>query len=431
MIMHKQFINIPSITFFFPYKDVGGVSVLFLRLSEYIAETYGIQTYIIDYPDGYMSRNVQNKHLINSIHLDEGAITKVPEDTILVMQAGFPFNINAGLSVNAKTKTIFWILYPFNLVPLYVKPLLDLQCRNACLHKFAINTLMFSLKRKIRNLINSMTIKKSLLFMDETTLKITSDRLGVIIDDPIFVPVPCDDVVSAEKPVLKRKNNDNLIFCWIGRLADFKTNILIYTITKLSEIATRKKTQIIMYVIGDDGPDAKIIRELNLNNRWFKKVDLGEMTRQSLKIFLKENVDVVTAMGTSALESAQLGIPTILLDFSYGPVCGDYKFKWLFESTGCSLGEAINADHYEKNNKTLDNAIEALSNNYSQISKKCLEYYIKNHSMAHVCNRFLNALDNATFQYEDFDPDFLKKGCVMKSYELLKNIYYSLRRFAC
>ena len=35
------------------------------------------------------------------------------------------------------------------------------------------------------------------------------------------------------------------------------------------------------------------------------------------KIFLIKNVDLVMAMGTSALDGANLSIPTVLLDASY------------------------------------------------------------------------------------------------------------------
>jgi len=422
----NKFNNIHSITFFFPYKEVGGVSVLFLRLSEYIVEKYGITCYIVDYPDGYMSRNVIKHPLVHTIHLRNGALTKVPEDTILVMQAGYPFNINPELSVKGETRTVFWVLYPFNLMPLYIKPLLHIQSKNTILHKFIMNMFQISLKRKTLKLIDTMMKKKSLFFMDKTTLNITLDRLGAKINEPIFVPVPCDDAILAERPVIKIKDSSCLSFCWIGRIEDFKTNILIYTIQKLNEYANRKKIHILMHIIGD-GKEVGLIRKLDLYNQWFKIINLGELSRKSLKIYLKNKVDVVTAMGTSALEGAQLGIPTILLDFSYGPICGDYRFKWLYESTGYCLGEAITKGHCEENNNTLDNAIDTLLNNYSQISDRCYDYYLRNHSMAFVCERFLNALENASFCYKDFDPDFLKKGLVMKSYESLKSIYYFLR----
>jgi len=431
MIVNKEFHNIPSITFFFPYKGVGGVSVLFLRLSKYIAENYGIQTYLIDYPDGYMSQCALNNPLIQYIYFEEGSRIYVPEGSVLVFESRFPYLIPSELIVQRNTKTIFWTLYPFNLLPLYIKHLRDLQCKSSIVHKFLINFFMLPLKKKLCNLIATMGQKRSLFFMDKTTLNITSDRLGIKIENPIFIPVPCDDDVTVTmryEQRMKRQRDDSLSVCWIGRLETFKTHILIYTMQKLSRHALENKLRIYMHIIGD-GSDARFINESVLDNQWFQKINVGTLSGPEMRNYLKENVDVVTAMGTSALEGAQLRIPSILLDFSYGPINGDYKFKWLFESSGYSLGDAITENHFEEGNKSLELIIASLKSNYDMVAKQCFDYYINNHSMNVVCYKFLDALENASFRYEDFDPNFLKKSAFMKSYESFKGIYYHLVGF--
>ena len=46
-------------------------------------------------------------------------------------------------------------------------------------------------------------------------------------------------------------------------------------------------------------------------------------------------------MGTSAIEGARLGIPTILLDYSYKSINGFYKYEFIYEKEGFSLGKKL------------------------------------------------------------------------------------------
>ena len=44
-----------KIYFCFPYKDVGGVSILFMRMAHELAKKHNFDCILIDYNDGYMS----------------------------------------------------------------------------------------------------------------------------------------------------------------------------------------------------------------------------------------------------------------------------------------------------------------------------------------------------------------------------------------
>ena len=61
---------------------------------------------------------------------------------------------------------------------------------------------------------------------------------------------------------------------------------------------------------------------------------------------LLNEIDILMAMGTSALEGARLGIPTILLDIAYNEVRDGYNYQWINERDGFTLGDVINQNHY-------------------------------------------------------------------------------------
>src|SRR5205823_7718665 len=118
---------------------------------------------------------------------------------------------------------------------------------------------------------------------------------------------------------------------WLGRLSDFKVHILLYTMQRLARWAEHSGVTVDMHVIGD-GPDATLIRNSSVDHPRFRRTFTGSLTGRDLQRYLIERVDLLVAMGTSALEGARLGIPTILLDIAYGRVKEGYEYKWLFES---------------------------------------------------------------------------------------------------
>lgn len=417
---------VTSLTFFFPYREVSGVPVLFLRMAEYISENYGIETCIVDYPDGYMSRTLRKDSCVRIAHFHDGVTIEVGPDTILVMQSILPNTMRPELKIHRDTRIVFWTLYPLNLIPTII-PLTwarHIQAKYIGINRLIMDTIMISLRNDLRDLVNSFVEGKAIFFMDGTTLKNTTERLGVTIDNPIYMPVPCDFISENRKRTRRALKDGNISVCWVGRLADFKIHILIYAIMKLSEYAAKKKRLVRMHIIGE-GPDSNMLKRKTIEHTFFHVVKAGVVTGEALDEYLLDQVDLLMAMGTSALEGAKLGVPTILLDASYGPVKEGYKFRWLFESKNYGLADMINVDNFEKNNHSLDRAIDALINDYSRLSDKTYDYCVRNHSIVSVTETFIGALTVASFRYRDINPDVLKKSLIRKSYEYIRKMYYA------
>ncbi len=60
------------------------------------------------------------------------------------------------------------------------------------------------------------------------------------------------------------------------------------------------------------------------------------------------------AMGTSTLDGAKLGIPTVRLDYSYKSIPKNYKYKFFHEVKGYSMGERVESSFFKNGNHTFE-----------------------------------------------------------------------------
>ena len=114
-------INFSKVYFCFPYKSVGGVSILFLRLAYSLFEKYNFKCTLIDYKDGYMSKNA-NLDKVDIEFYDDLKKTIIVKDSIIVFQSMTPWSIFPNLVINKSTKVFFWTCHPFNFIPSYYGP---------------------------------------------------------------------------------------------------------------------------------------------------------------------------------------------------------------------------------------------------------------------------------------------------------------------
>jgi hypothetical protein len=129
---------------------------------------------------------------------------------------------------------------------------------------------------------------------------------------------------------------------------------------------------------------------------------MGEMSVKTLEDVLKYDVDVLLGMGTSILEGARLGIPSILLDVSYGPVPDGYMFTWLQDRDGFTLGEIASSRPSIPGNDSLTRRLREATTEYEALSLAIYGYYCENHAPASVTAEFVRQSDLSTCFYEEF-----------------------------
>ena len=100
-------------------------------------------------------------------------------------------------------------------------------------------------------------------------------------------------------------------------------------------------------------------------------------------------------MGTSALEFAKFGIPTILLDFSNVSMPNDYVYRWIYLNPVGNLG--FNLDDKREDKRygiPLEKILIQHKLDNQKISEHCFNYVSEFYSIKLIANLFLLSLSN-------------------------------------
>ncbi|UPQ88121.1 hypothetical protein [Vibrio sinaloensis] len=386
-----------NIVFCFPYRGVGGVSLLFSRIANYLSKKRCV--FVVDYKDGFMAKNIEAS--VKLIEYDEQTPAVIPENTIVVFQAMTPWSIFSSLTIPDSSRIFFWHCHPYNLVPSY--PVVDGYLKaHRQINLLVYKTIFRSYWNKANKFLEILSENNSIAFMDKPNKDNTQFFFkGLTFDSP-YLRIPSFSVNSRHKkfePGLLRLG-------WIGRITDFKVSILKHTLLVANKVASKINSPIEFTVVGS-GEYLSEVKGLASSLTQIKVEFIEHIDPKVIDDYIFDNIDLMFAMGTSALESAKLGVPTVLLDFSYKDVPDSYAFVPLFLKQGESLGEDVSALHSYSNgvNQSLAsmyNILHDLENDkYQEYSDSTVEYFNKFHEIGQIAEQLVTCLDRSRTCYND------------------------------
>lgn len=399
-----------TVYFAFPFRGIGGCSVLFLRIAKFINQLKLANCILIDYVDGYMATAETGLPVLNYGKDD----IVIPNGAIFVTQSTAPWSIYNDIRFSANSRIFYWNCHPFNLIPT-MPGLRQLSTL------FMISVVLrYTLLRKYYLLVSSfvdyMNERNSLVFMDGENLAITETYLSLKIKSPKFLPIP----VECKSPIWTKSECKEIKILWVGRIVDFKYHILKYAIKSINNLKNHKIT---VEVVGTGNYLERLIRDCEKFNN-IKIRFVNEIDHQKLVAYMS-NFDIVLAMGTTALESSSVGIPTILLDPKYNKVDSSYQFRWLYDTSDYDLGSFTYHDRCHKTLIPKAGSIEQLIEQFVTdpvfISKNCYSYVQSNHDINEVAIRFIKYLEkcNSTFD-ECLEYGFSKPGLFYRILRFLR-----------
>jgi glycosyltransferase involved in cell wall biosynthesis len=406
--------------FCFPYHGVGGVSLLFLRVAEFLSRKKLAECHLVDYADGFMANNLRAPGVILEVYQDQGTPVVIPGGAIGIFQSMTPWSIFPGIHLDPACRIFFWNCYPFNLVPLFPGLRRTMQHRPA-VARWILGTLLRVYRQKMRRLVDLMLEKDALVFMDSTNVNTTCEYLGVSIPNPRYLPIPVPASGDRRAMLIKRDlRASGLRVVWVGRVVDFKFFILQRSLIELNRLAPRLSIQIKVTMVGSGDYRQALDQTIsNLPHLHYEFVDY--VAPADLDEFLISKADLLLAMGTSALEGARLGIPTLLLDVAHGPVSADYVFRWIYERQGFTLGNILSERDYTKGNTSLEDRIADLLRDFPRISARCLGYFFENHEMSHVAVKLMGLLVRTDCTYADMQrADMIGRGMIYSIFAGIK-----------
>lgn len=407
-----------NLCFYFPSRSLGGVQILFNYLSERLSEDNNV--YIIDYVDGYLASNKSDR--VNLLPITNDIKQNIPENSILIMQADNAFNIDVELNILSDTNLVLWYLHPYNLLailPVFVK----WQLSNWWFIKFMGKTIFRYDEKKIKKIITYSHAKNSLFFMDGATYDVCENLLDIELIDPLFVPVITKDYILNEYQTYHIENN-TLNLCYLGRVDNSFKLEMLKKVIKDSVSYSKVSGAILTFTIIGDGPGINKIKEISeeIDSISFKFI--SRLERIDLVDYLRKNVNILFAMGMSALEGAKLKIPTVCIDAAYIPVGDDYKYRWLYESQNYSLGYILRSSYYPEDNKhSFNDIIKSLLSNTSFFSQKTYSYYKEYYNNENNFILFKESIFSSNLTYGEFERECMKLFGIREVVRYIKNLF--------
>ncbi|MDA9002593.1 glycosyltransferase [Flavobacteriaceae bacterium] len=397
-----------KITFFFPDKKIGGVSILFANLANYISLNFDyIEIFIIDYEGGALWKNIKSD-LVKKIPFIDGKDCFPTQDSYLVMQSIVLNTIKSELKISQDQKILFWHLHPYNY---QINNLFKINFIDKIINKFRLLE-----KKKIKESIQIIDKFNGLIFMDGSNFEKTINSYHLKIKENYLPITNFKQNLSSVKINLENTNEINLSF--IGRLTAFKYYPLIKLLKTINKFVLKNiaSPKINFFIIGTGEYENSLIKEIKKLN--FQVNLLGEINYSDLSnIFFIHNININFSMGTAALDSSCLGIPTVVLDYSYVEIDGYPNYKWIYNEKKYSLAKELNKSKLTVNNEfSFNKLIEEFIDSYEKISKKTLDYYNHNYGINSVSNLLIKSLEKDHLIFNKIEK-YSKKSLLRKTYE--------------
>ena len=377
---------IDRIYFYCPSYKIGGEQLLFIRCAHYLLDHSNLQVYYIDYPDGYAQEHLSDRVIRVSVHTVD--LDTIPRGSLLVIALSYIDKFYDIFPVTPPDfRVLFWSLQPSNLT-------------GKVLIRNRYNLMGPFMRRRFRELIQSLCSKGIISFMDYNNYYTVHKAFGVRIAEPVYLPVPINDRdirVLSDIP-FKIGSRDKLTILWMSRLDVYKKNTLMTIMNELEE--AHKDFPLLLYIVGDGDSESEIKQYASYKS--FPIRFLGRMQGDELNRFIDDNVDIGIGMGTSGLEIAKRGKPVIMKSFlSKVYDAGSVKdYIFLHQEYGYSLGSP---DFPIDGQSVFMDKFREVLMNYSKVAQADYEYTLKKHSLSTTGDLLLKVTSLSPMSSADFD----------------------------
>lgn len=368
--------------FYSAYKDLkGGFTTLLITLIKQLTNN-GYKVVLFNYSDGLIARELndvpKNLTIIDTEQIPISNLSAfIQADDIFIISTFSEF-----LS-NFMEKNPLIIYYDINDFILNISD-----------YKFGLR-LPFLSKKLIKKLYD----KESLVFMDDTGIGNLSREFNFVVPHPKYLPIPIKEEKINLYKTQERKLRDEIKISYIGRSVDWK----MYPLRKIIEDCFLTNERITVNIVVDNKEELKRYIDINAYKKDELTLNIWENLPPSEIIpFLISNSDLNFGMGTTALHSAAIGIPTILIDYSYFPFPKEYTYSWLWNTQNYSLGRNIDKVSFNKGN-TIKQILSQIKdeNERVQLSDAAFFYVANNHADNKVLKQLIEYSQQAKFRLRD------------------------------
>lgn len=393
-----------QVYFYYPSKILGGAELLFCRMAKELACSGEVKPIIIDERGGFLHKFATNEN-IDVYLLKENMVI---ENGCVVIPPSHIFELKKNIIVKGNAKILLWSMHPLNLESLH--PLFPIIHRlpisiRAYLYKkfFCIST------NKLSALTHSINQCRALVFMDETNVNSINTILNKTLEHVLYLPIPVN--LPIERKDKKARFSEELTIAWLGRVADFKINSIIKIYHDLCDMTEKKHIKVNFKIIGN-GAGLKKAHQVCIDTQYVSIEFVDTISSYELDNYLIKNVDLLIAMGTSCLEGAKLAIPSLLIDILPDNYGRDYKYRWIYETSGYSLGKYIEADE-PLVGRTLESILVDSELNIE--GRRGQDYVYDNHDIHVISKKLMSYIQSSNFNVNKFNVVLNSQSSILRT----------------
>ncbi|MGN0768032.1 MAG: hypothetical protein ACI4M8_01625 [Christensenellales bacterium] len=357
------------------HKPIGGSQVLFLNLASFISQNY--EQYECFYIN-YKNKEVENIYgNSNMVFCDVNTDYTRFEDAIFFTPINYIFYLVDKIKELKKARICVYFYHP---------QIFDW-----------INMQIMEAKVDFDPLLKLLSEHHACSFMDSSNY-IAANRLSKVNFEPIYVPVTLSDNLSANVQP-EPKSETAIRIGWLGRLDRDKIFSVLNVADNLLDLTQDKPIE--FHIIGD-GNSKNLIKFSEYTPK-IKFIFTSYLYGEERNTYIRENIDIMVAMGISAIDSAVLRIPTVIPVVS--PVrFNDDKYTYVHDVKGFSLGWDLK-DFKQSGCKAIG-LEQVVDDVYKYGRKECIgkedrDFVTKEFAIAKGAEMFIEAIGKTTLTVED------------------------------
>lgn len=385
-----------KVVFYFPWKEVSGGPYYLTRLADELANDNQYEVYYTDYENG-LSDDLLKNESVNKIQVDEGKFSIDIEEPITIITPIYWAHWIPPLHKDSKILFLNW----------------HVCCLPVLKDSWGVG------KQDLHSFLKVVRDSQSVFFCDYSHWM--GQNTKDIVFEKSYVPISLPEKkVRAKKELV---NSSEINIAVLGRLCTDKIYSVTNLLDNLSRIRTPLKKRVL--VVGE-GPDKDIIK-----TEKYPDIEIefrGTVTGSDLDNLLANEVDALFAMGTSILEGAALGLPSIVIPHNMKPMSCN-SFVYLQDSRDYCLGWLdTQIDELKLEDHPLSKIIDDIYSDglKEKLGNSSYQYYLENHTIGAAVKPLKKSLETTRLSYGGLK---LLSAPFFKAYKELKKKGVSLVRF--
>lgn len=381
-----------------PGRQIGGASYLFARLAGYLIDHSYHDIAVVDYEDGFV-RSYLRDRMYEWIPFSDEQILEIEDTVDFVCPLSWIPRLSSTVHLANDTRLLLWDVHPYNLIEQtalsgFYKALPVNQARAA------LAVCEPARKRRIAKFVEIGLQNYGLAFMCQKNY-LYNKTMFDFKEVPVFLPIAVEEpsVCSLSRSIV---NRGILNVAWLSRLDWDKLPPILQLLYDIGIHQRRRCVpRIMLHLIGDGNAIGRIKQYAAF---WGIEIMLpGRIESNILSNYLT-NIDVGFGIGTSALEFAIRGIPTVLTkgsDCRFSPRPEGTHYQWLFDAGGfdVSVDVLFSQPLLESFGAVIETVYSQAS--VAELGQRCYQYVLENHGVPRVARRLGELLSKCTFLYED------------------------------